>query len=81
MRWWLVNRPAAPDAIQTDIEAALALIAMEPGVGSRINTSRRSVVRRIHMPRIGYFAYYRVRNDCIEVLCLWHERRGTEPRV
>lgn len=81
MRWWRANRPAAPDAVQADLEAVLALIAVEPGMGSRINTSTASVVRRIYMPRTGYFAYYRVRDDCIEVLCVWHERRGTRPRV
>ena len=32
---WAANRPKAPDALVTDLEKALQLIASHPGIGAR----------------------------------------------
>jgi plasmid stabilization system protein ParE len=80
-QWWQENRPLAPGAIRLDLESALALLIEEPGLGSRVHTTKPYIVRRIHLPRIGYFAYYRVRLDRLELLRFWHERRGQTPPV
>lgn len=32
--WWLINRPAAPNAIAADFGEAVALLAEQPGIGA-----------------------------------------------
>ena len=33
------------------------------------------------MSRIGYFLYYPVSEEALEVLAFWHARRGKQPRL
>ena len=66
--WWANNRPAALGAIRNDIEAAFALLVEEPGIGTKIQTARADVVRRLYLTRVRYFLYYRVRGKFIEVV-------------
>ena len=64
-----------------DLRGALDLLVREPGVGSKVETSRSEVVRRLYLGRIHYFVYYRVRGNMLEVVAFWHERRGHTPNV
>ena len=64
-----------------DLRGALDLLVREPGVGSKVETSRSEVVRRLYLGRIHYFVYYRVRGNTLEVVAFWHERRGHAPAV
>jgi len=59
-----------------DVEAALALLVEEPGIGTKVETPRSEVVRRLYLPRVGYFVYYRVRGTFLEARCLY-ESPGT----
>ena len=34
-KWWIANRPKAPDAFVIDLENALKLIASHPEIGAR----------------------------------------------
>ena len=77
--WWSANRPAAPGAVAKDVGESIALLAEQPGIGARYGGSRTPGVRRLFLGRIGYFVYYRATNDTLEVLALWHARRGSEP--
>ncbi|HEV7515958.1 MAG TPA: type II toxin-antitoxin system RelE/ParE family toxin [Thermoanaerobaculia bacterium] len=61
--WWAQNRPSAPGAVRKDVEAAVALLAEEPGIGTRVETPRSDIVRRLFLPRVRYFVYYRVRGQ------------------
>jgi plasmid stabilization system protein ParE len=79
--WWSINRLAAPGAVRKDVEAAVALLIEEPGIGTKVETPRSDVVRRLHLPRIGYFVYYRVRGKFLEVVAFWHSRRGVDPSL
>lgn len=79
--WWADNRLAAPGAVMADLRGALELLAREPGIGSRVETSRAEIVRRLYLGRIHYFIYYRVRGQTLEVVAFWHERRGHLPKV
>ena len=79
--WWAGNRPAAPGAVRKDLEAALALLAEEPGIGTKVETSRADLVRRLYLSRIRYFAYYRVRDTTLEVIAFWHSSRGQGPSL
>lgn len=80
-QWWEANRPAAPGAVDEAVRDALALIRLNPRIGARATNVKLPGVRRVHLSRIHYHLYYRVRSEpaCIEVLALWHTRRGTGP--
>lgn len=80
-QWWAENRLAAPGAVRKDVEAALALLIEEPGIGARVEMPRFDVIRRLYLPRINYFIYYRVRSTYLEVVAFWHSRRETGPSL
>ena len=77
--WWADNRPAAPGAVRKDIGESVALLAEQPGIGSRYEGARTPDVRRLFLGRIGYFVYYRATADTLEVLAVWHARREKQP--
>ena len=79
--WWAVNRPAAPGAIRQDLRAALNLLVVQPDIGVRVNEASSPDVRRLHLDRIRYWIYYRVRRNRLEVLSVWHSSRGRGPAV
>ena len=79
--WWAANRPAAPGAVRKDIEAALALLVEEPGIGTKIETARMDTVRRLYLTRVRYFLYYRVRGKFLEVVAFWHSSRESGPPI
>jgi plasmid stabilization system protein ParE len=79
--WWLHNRQAAPGAVANDIRESIALLAEQPGIGAKYEGARTPGVRRLFLGRIGYFLYYRVDGETLEVLALWHASRGEQPRV
>ena len=54
---------------------------MEPGVGAPLLHARVEGVRRLHLARIRYHLYYRVRPGEVEVLALWHTSRGSGPSL
>lgn len=79
--WWLQHRPSAPGAIAEDVGESIALLAEQPGIGSRYDGARTVGVRRLYLGRIGYFLYYRVAADTLQVLAFWHARRGRQPKL
>lgn len=78
-RWWLENRPAAPDALRADLRGAFVLLLRQPGVGVKVGNARLNGVRRLHLGRIRYFIYYQVRNEELVVLSVWHSNRRRQP--
>jgi plasmid stabilization system protein ParE len=80
-RWWDENRERAPEAFDEDLSKAFSLLSAEPRIGVRVSNARLEGVRRIHLARIRYYLFYRVRSDAVEVLALWHASRGTGPVV
>ena len=79
--WWAVNRPAAPGAVRADIEAAFALLIEQPSMGGEVTQASSADIRRLHVDRIRYWVYYRVRGKRLEVVSVWHSSRGTGPVV
>lgn len=79
--WWAENRLAAPEAVSKDVGESIALLADQPGIGSRYEGARTPGVRRLFLGRIRYFLYYRVAGDTLEVLALWHASRETQPHL
>ena len=58
--WWTPNQPAAPSAIGTDFSKAVALLAEQPGIGSKYKKSKTVEVRRLYLSRVRYFVYFKV---------------------
>lgn len=75
--WWIENRPAAPDAFHDAIRNAFELISTRPNIGAVAANVELAGVRRIHLSKVGYYLYYRVktRPKAVEVLTLWHTSR------
>lgn len=79
--WWAKNRPFAPGAVRQDLDRILGLLCVEPGIGARTRRAKLEGVRRVTLSRIGYYVYYRVSNDVLEVLAFWHTSRERGPRL
>ncbi len=82
-RWWRANRTKAPDALEEELRTALDLIATTPGIGAVARNVALPGVRRIVLNRVNYYLYYRPKPESrmVEVVALWHARRGTGPRL
>ena len=77
--WWEQNRPLSPGALDEELAEAFALLTSQSAIGApALNTKTRGV-RRVHLARVHYYLYYRVRGEQIVVLALWHTSRGTAP--
>jgi plasmid stabilization system protein ParE len=80
-QWWRENRQDSPEALSDELVRTLDLIARQPGVGLPATNARLAGVRRILLPRVGYFLFYRVapRKRVVEILAFWHAKRGSSP--
>ena len=79
--WWRDTRLAVRGALREDLKAAFKLLLQQPGVGVKVAGTRLAGTRRIHLDRIRYFVYYRVRSEEVVILSVWHSSRGRVPRV
>jgi plasmid stabilization system protein ParE len=77
--WWSLHRPSAPNAVLEDLDHTLALLCVQPELGTRTHRATLAGVRRVTLPRIRYVLYYRVAGDALQVLALWHSSRGAGP--
>jgi plasmid stabilization system protein ParE len=53
--WWRRNRPGSPEALREELARVFDLVTLQPGVGTPVR--RYPAVRRILLPRVGYFLY------------------------
>ena len=81
--WWDANRPKAPGVFRQEIERVLELVSVQPRIGTRASNIKLAGVRRIHLSRIRYYLYYRVKESpkIVEILALWHTSRGSGPEL
>jgi plasmid stabilization system protein ParE len=77
--WWSANREKAPQAFKEELERGFALISQQPEAGAKATNVKLKDVRRIHLSRVRYFLYYRVKEGRVEVLALWHSSRRKAP--
>ncbi len=79
--WWAEHRGKAPHAFREDVQRAFETLARQPLIGPPATNEKLAGVRRLHLKRIRYYLYYRVKVDPerIEILALWHTSRGTGP--
>lgn len=74
--WWSENRPAARDAFIDELDQAFQLLLLEPAMGTLAGSTRLPGVRRVTLSRIRYYVYYRLANDTLQILAVWHTSRG-----
>lgn len=79
--WWAENRPSAPGAVLEDLDRILGLLSVQPALGTRARRATLPGVRRVPLSRIRYYVYYRVADDALQVLALWHTSRGRGPSL
>ncbi|MEO7973302.1 MAG: type II toxin-antitoxin system RelE/ParE family toxin [Thermoanaerobaculia bacterium] len=80
-RWWKVNRTKAPAAFFEDLSRTLAILRVQPELGTRVANPNLAGVRRVLLERVRYHLYYRVdeTGGALEVLSLWHSSRDSKP--
>ena len=79
--WWEKNRPLAPEALDEELAEAFSLLSKQAAIGAPALNTNTKGVRRVHLARVHYYLYYKVRGDEVQVLALWHTSRGSGPRL
>jgi len=79
--WWEQNRPSAPRALEDELTEAFSLLSSQPGIGAPALNAKTKDVRRVHLARVHYYLYYRVRGGEVQILALWHTSRGAGPQL
>ena len=77
--WWAANRHGAPDLFADELARALAELVMLPDLGTASTDPRLPGVRRLLLARTQYLLYYRVADESLVVLAVWHTKRGNRP--
>ncbi|HVR41566.1 MAG TPA: type II toxin-antitoxin system RelE/ParE family toxin [Thermoanaerobaculia bacterium] len=80
-RWWRKHRNKAPDALVASFDEALDLIREQPAIGKPVRNARLPGLRRILLSRVHYHLYYRLVDDVVIILSLWHASRRSAPRL
>jgi len=80
--WWHANRPAARGLFRQELTRGFDFITTQPEIGTKALDTPLLGIRRLHLIRIRYYLYYRIRNDdTAEVVALWHTSRGQGPSI
>lgn len=78
--WWLENR-AHTDLFATDLETALRILALLPGVGTPYEQAGFAGLRRLYLRKIDCHLYYTFDKHEVVVRALWGSRRRRPPRI
>ena len=78
--WWLENRDH-PEVFVEELEQALKVIAVLPGVGTPYAKSPIPGVRRVYLRRVALHLYYTFDDDVVLVRALWGARRERSPQL
>lgn len=76
--WWAESH-AGPSPIHDAIARFLTLISEQPYIGAPFAARRVRDCRRLLLTDVDYWVYYCLRGARVEVLSLWHVRRGRGP--
>ena len=80
--WWRANRDKAPHAFDDDVSALFSLLEGRPELVGRA-LEQEPAVRRVHLRRIRYYAYFRVvdEGERVQIVALWHTSRDGAPTL
>ena len=73
--WWRRNRDKAPGAFDEDMASALLHLSENLSISTVYSHASRPNVRRYLIECIRYYIYFRVIEDKIQVLRIWHASR------
>lgn len=76
--WWLENS-SRPEILHHDLDAAVKLLSMAPGIGSAYRASPIRGIRRFYLERLTCHLYYTYDQRELVVRAVWHARRGSGP--
>jgi plasmid stabilization system protein ParE len=80
-RWWRRNRDKNPALLEQEMEDAFELLRSAPAVGEAARNLRLRTVRRVLLKGTQYYLYYRVDDEEIVILSLWHTSRRSGPSL
>jgi plasmid stabilization system protein ParE len=77
-QWWQENslRPEIP---HQDLEEALRMLSILPGIGSVYPAAPIAGVHRFYLERLMSHLYYTYDERELVIRALWHARRGSGP--
>ena len=81
-KWWIANRPKAPELFEEEVDRGLAFLAEAPLMGAHVSL-RRPGMRRLLLRKSRYHLYYTIDETAgvVEVRAVWHTSRGKTPRL
>ena len=69
------------EVFATEIEKALEVLAVLPGIGTPYAAAGVQGVRRVYLRRIACHLYYVFDDDRVVIMALWGARRGRGPAI
>lgn len=78
--WWLENRIHV-EVFATELEAALRIVAVLPGVGALYAEAGVAGLRRLYLPKVACHPYYTFDEHEVLVRALWGARRRRGPQI
>lgn len=77
VEYWESEHPGERSRLADEVALALELLADFPDLGLGVGQRGR---RRLLLPNVSYHIYYVRRAERVEVVAVWHARRGRPPR-
>ena len=77
--WWRAHRSAAPNLFADELATSFEIISNTPNIGRLYRQSPVPATRRVLLKETRYHVYYLLRVDRIDVLAVWHGKRGAGP--
>ena len=78
--WWIGNRDH-PELVVTELQAAIKILAVLPGAGTRYTQTLVSDLRRLYVGKLACHLYYTFNDDEVIVRALWGARRERGPTL
>jgi plasmid stabilization system protein ParE len=77
-QWWKENA-TRPEILEQDLNEALKMVSLVPGIGQPYPSAPVPGVRRLYLERLMSHLYYTYSEREVVVRALWHARRGSGP--
>jgi plasmid stabilization system protein ParE len=77
-QWWKENS-VRPEILEHDLNEALKMLSIVPGIGQLYPSAPVPGVRRWYLQRLMSHLYYTHDEREVVIRALWHTRRGSGP--
>ena len=79
-QWWRDNRDQR-GLFEDELAAAVALLALLPGIGTVYEEGPVPGVRRLYLERLACHVYYTFDDERVIIRSMWGARRGRGPAL